>query len=934
MSVEILLIGLMTGLSYAVLAAGLVLVYRATRVINFAHGEIGAFGAAVLAKLVLDHDWNFFLTLALVLVVGGLVGAVIELGVIRRLFHAPRLILLVATIGVAQLMFFAQMILPGVDSISRYPSPIDRVIEAGTLLVRSEHFMVIAFVPACIAGLTIFLSRTPYGLAVRAAAENSDAARLAGISVKRMSTLVWVLAAVLATLSAVLLNPLRGVLVGGASAALGPSLLLRALAAGLVGRLVSLPLAFAGAIGIGVLEAFLTVHVAVRGITDLVMFGLVVILVLVNRRGFAEDEGGSWSLSPRARPIPGRLKQLWWVRRMPALGGAAALVLAVLLPVVLTSSSQLYLLTRVLLYAVIALSLTVLVGWAGQLSLGQFALVGLGAMTAAALYVRGMPFLAAVAYGVVAGVVAALLIGGPALRVRGLGLAITTLAFAVMARGWLLGQDLFLTDGSVVAMPRASIGPIDLAASRTYYYLCLVVLVAAVLMLSRLRSSGVGRTLIAVRDNPASAASFTVSPSVAKLTAFALSGALAALAGGLLGGLNVRFGVEAFPVSESLTVVAMTVIGGIGSVAGAVLGAVYVVGIPALFNGSEVATLLSSGIGLLVLLLYFPGGLAQLLYRGRDALLDVADRRLAASGAPSAGPAPVRRPAALAVRDDLAAPEGEEEAEGPVLRAEDVSIRFGGRLALDHVGIEARPGEIVGLIGSNGAGKSTLMNIVGGYLTPSDGRVELLGTDVTALPPHARARLGLGRVFQDARLFDDLTVTESVKVALEGRERSEVVPSLLALPPSRRAERAKAAQADELIGFVGLGRYADAFVSELSTGTRRIAELACLLALGPRVVLLDEPTAGVAQRETEAFAPLLQRIRSELDATLVVIEHDMPMIMSISDRMYCLSAGRVIAHGSPTDIREDPDVVAAYLGTDERAIQRSGDAGDELEVVT
>jgi ABC-type branched-subunit amino acid transport system ATPase component len=180
--------------------------------------------------------------------------------------------------------------------------------------------------------------------------------------------------------------------------------------------------------------------------------------------------------------------------------------------------------------------------------------------------------------------------------------------------------------------------------------------------------------------------------------------------------------------------------------------------------------------------------------------------------------------------------------------------------------------------------------------------------------------------FQAAALFPELTVRETVQVALEGRHHTSLLSAALCLPPSVRLERRRHSEADELVDFLGLGRYADAPIAELSTGTRRIVELAGLLALDARVLCLDEPTAGVAQRETEAFGPLIHEIRRELGASLLVIEHDMPLIMSISDRVYCLEAGSVIAEGPPAAVRADPAVIASYLGTDERAIARSGAA--------
>jgi ABC-type branched-subunit amino acid transport system ATPase component len=243
-------------------------------------------------------------------------------------------------------------------------------------------------------------------------------------------------------------------------------------------------------------------------------------------------------------------------------------------------------------------------------------------------------------------------------------------------------------------------------------------------------------------------------------------------------------------------------------------------------------------------------------------------------------------------------------------------------VAVANVSLEVAPHEVVGLIGANGAGKSTLMNAICGFV-PADGRVTLGGEDITGLRPHERARRGLGRTFQTARLFGELSVTDTVLVALESQRRSGLTTSLLGTPGARATERSKRSEAAALIDLVGLGRYATTRIADLSTGTRRIVELACLIGLGARVLCLDEPTAGVAQRETEAFGPLLRDIRRSLGAAMVVIEHDMPFIAAVSDRLVCLETGRVIAEGTPEAVRRDPAVVASYLGTDVRAIERS-----------
>ena len=919
---SILTIGLLTGLAYAILAVGIVLVYRSTRVINFAHGEIGAFAAALLAKMTLDWGVPYWLALPAVLAVGALLGALIELGVVRRLFRAPRLVLLVATIGVAEVVFLFRILLPRIDTPGPFPSPLKREFEVAGVLLGSPQLMVLAFVPAVITGLALFLNRTPFGIAIRAAADNQDRALLGGIPIKRVSTVVWALAGLLAALTVILLDPLRSTIVGFPSPSVGPSLLLRALAAALVGSLVSLPLALAGGLLIGVLEAVVFANAGNPGLVDALLFVLVIGLIL--RQGAsADDRGGGFALGPRIRPIPALAMSVWHVRHLSRLGYGGLLVLAAALPLILTTSSQAYLLTRVVIFTMIALSVTLLTGWAGQLSLGQVAFVGVGALTATSLVSRGMAFPAAVAYAAVAGALCALVVGFPALRVRGPFLALTTLAFAVAAQGWLYSQPIFGTE-AIFNLPRPVVLGVDLRNERSYYWMCLVLTALLALGIAQLRRTGAGRSILAVRDNPRAAAGFTVSPVASTLSAFVFSGAIAGLAGALYAGAMVTFSLTSansppvFGPGQSLSMIAMAVIGGLGSIPGAVLGALWVIGLPAIFGSTTEIVVATSGIGLLILLMFMPGGLAHGVYALRDVIVNRALRTVAPVGQQRTGVADARLPARARERVTT-----DVDPATPLLEAEDVAVEFTGRRVLDRACLQVASGEVVGLIGSNGAGKSTLMNVISGFTKPVEGAIRFHGVDITSLAAHERARLGIGRVFQDARLFSELTVRETVSVALEAHERSEFLPSLLALPPSRRAERRKRAEADAYIDFLGLGRYATTYAGELSTGTRRIVEMCCLLAQGAELLLLDEPTAGVAQRETEAFGPLIERIRTELDATVVIIEHDIPLIMSISDRVYCYAAGTLISQGTPEHVRNDPAVIAAYLGTDERAIARS-----------
>ncbi len=919
---QVVLSGGMRGLAIGVMAVGVILIYRSSRVLNFALGELGALCAALFVRLVVNWHWNFFPALALMVVAGALLGALLELGLVRRLTRAPRVVLLVATIGAAQLLLFVQFVLPDIAAYSAFPTPFARRWTVDGVVVRSDHVIALLAFPVLVAALAWFLTRTRYGVAVRAAADNADAARLAGIGVKRVSTVVWALAGGLAAVATILSAPLAGANVAG-TGDLGPGMLLRTFAAAVVAGMASLPLALVAAVVLGIGEAVLFFnHPTDPGVVNAVLLVVVLVAVLVvstRQRGLGIRERVSFA--PRVRPVPAALADVWWVRHHTRIFAGLAVAVAALVPLVVTSPSRQFLYARVLVMALVALSLTVLTGWGGQLSLGQFALAGLGGMTTYTLVQHRLAFPVAVLVATAVTAGAALVVGAPALRMRGLFLAVTTLALAV-AMPWILERPVFQDpDQFSPLLRRPTIGGVSLAPQRTYYYVCLVVLVLAAAVVSRLRASGLGRALLAVRENEQAASALGLSPARVKLFAFAVSGGLAGLAGGIFVGLVVQFSADDFLATDSLQVVAIAVVGGLASVAGTVLGALFVIGLPALFPDSPEVALLTSGAGLLVLLLYFPGGLVQFLYDGRDAVFAALAGRRPAVEAPARREVPGRR---AELRAAPPAPAGQV-----ALRVDDVTVRFGLRAVVDRVSLAVGPGEVVGLIGTNGAGKSTLMNAVGGFVRCA-GTVEVLGHDVSGRPPHARAALGLGRSFQDAALFPDLTVRETVQTAVEARARAHFVPVALGLPGARRAERAKRAHADEVLDFLGLGAHGERFVSELSTGMRRIVELACLVATGARMLCLDEPTAGIAQREAEAFGPLLARVREELGASMLVIEHDMPLVMAISDRVVCLEAGAVIAAGAPDAVRHDPRVVASYLGTDERAIARSGEIDPAL----
>ncbi|MGE3590254.1 MAG: ATP-binding cassette domain-containing protein [Ilumatobacteraceae bacterium] len=912
---NIVVLGLITGLTYGLIGVGLTLIYRSSRVLNFATGEMGALPAVLIPILVINNGWPYWLALVLALVGAVVLSGTVETLVIRPMSRGPRLTILVATIGLAQVCFGLNLLIPRGGELTgkSFPVPFDWRWTIGSLVLGPGQLLIIFVAPVCILALTWYLNASPLGKASRAAAENREAAQLAGIPIGRISFNTWVIAGLLASVGAILAGGTRPLTL---SAALGPSLLLRALGASMIGGLRNIWMSFLGGIGIGVVEALIIWNYPVGGVLEVVLAALIIVCMLVQpglgRRGSRDTGDSAWALTDAIRPLVPRLAALPRVRIAKWVTLGVVVALAVVAPFAVAPQDQVSL-SSITLTAMMCLSLVVLTGYAGNVSLGQFAFVGIGAAAGGRLHQLGLPHLPAAVLVALIGAAIATLIGLPALRMRGLFLSVATLGFALATSSWLFYQDWFVhvddEKGTSLQLPRPKFLGIDFNEERPYYWLCLAVLLGISWCVYRMRHIGLGRSMIAVRDNELSAASMAQSPRRVKLTAFAISGAIASLAGFLHGGLLINFSSNpssSFAPSESLSLVVTAVFGGITSVTGAVLGSLWIVGIPRLL-GSDYA-LFSSGFAVVVILLLLPSGLATIVFRLRDRVV----AKLVPDRQPAPAPAAVRT---IGTRPTAVAEEAPTSSPLPPIEAIDVSVRFGGLHALSSVSIEAQPGEILGLMGPNGAGKTTLFDVLSGNLQPDSGRVRLHGSDVTDLSPHRRARQGLGRTYQAARLFAELTTAESVMVALDQERRATAFGSAVcARPVTPRFERRQRAEALDILDLVGIAEFADRPVSQLPTGTRRVAELACVVALQPNVLLLDEPTAGFTPREIAAFLDHVHRVREMLGATIVMIDHDIHVMHDLVDRLYVLATGVVIAEGPPSVLRTDEAVRDVYTG--------------------
>jgi branched-chain amino acid transport system permease protein len=631
--VGIVLNGALVGGRIALIALGIALVYRANRIVNFAQGDLGALPATLGVMLVVAWGWSYWLGLFVGLAGAIVLGVLVEGLIIRRFFTAPRLVLTVATIGLSQLLAGAGLFLPrafGDNSFgTRLPQPFDASFEFGGVIFNANDIFTMIVVPACLVALALFLQRSTIGIAIVGAAERADRAFTLGIPVKRLHMVVWVVASVLAFLAMFLRAGAVGLPIGEV---LAPTFLVQALAAAVFGRFERFTTIAAAAIGLGIVDQAMTFQAGNRpAYNDAVLFVIVLVGLLVTRRGTSTgrvdtDSSATWQATREIRPVPREM------RRLPEVVWGRILLWTVIGAFVLTlpswlSTSRLSLATIIVIFGIVAASLVVLTGWAGQVSLGQMAFVGVGAAVGGALTDhRGWDLAAA---GLVAGLVggiAAVLVGYPALRRRGLTLAVSTLAFGLFVSSYVLNRTIFPDWLPGRRIDRGTILGIELSSETAMYFASLGVLVLALFMVVGLRRSRTGRVLIAIRENEKAARAFGVNATRTSLAAFALSGFLAALAGSLYVHQQTGLSADPYLPQRSLELFTMVVIGGLGSLPGALLGATYVHSVD-FFLPTE-WQFLATGVGLLLVLLIFPSGFGGVLADLRDgALRRIATRR-------------------------------------------------------------------------------------------------------------------------------------------------------------------------------------------------------------------------------------------------------------------------------------------------------------------
>jgi ABC-type branched-subunit amino acid transport system ATPase component/branched-subunit amino acid ABC-type transport system permease component len=898
------ILGITAGSVYGLTGTGLVLTYKTSGIFNFAQGAVATTGAYVFYIL---HDELNLPAVPTALICVFLLAPVLGLGLeamARRLADASATMQVVATIGVVLVVqgFFSATF----GTLARtFPAWLPQhTVEIGGVFVGEDQMIITGIALAATVALFVFFRRTRLGLAMRGVVDNPELLDLGGTSPAAVRRWAWIIGSSFAVLAGILLAPSLNL-----DATVLTLLVVQAFGAAAIGRFSSLPLTYVGGLVIGIAASIATKYVvtssaALAGLPASIPFIVLFLVLIFTPRSKLASRRVSRPRPAAVYAAPARVQ----------IAGAAVLGAVLVAVPHLVNAAQLPYWSDGVTQVMLFLSLGLLVRTSGQVSLCQAAFAAIGATTMGHLTAGfGLPWGVALLLAGLTAVPIGAFIAIPASRLPGVFLALATFGFGVTMEQ--MGYPLWIMFGSSSlgqAVNRPSFAQGDVA----YYYLALAFAVAAALLLMWLVRSRLGRLLKAMADSPVALATQGTSVVVTRVLVFCISAFLAAISGALFGGVVHTVTSTDFSAFSSLTLLALLVIIP-GREPWYAFGAGFaLVVVPSwISTGATVSDWLNVLFGVAavqVALGFVPRneGLHRLLDRigGR--------RRVPAAAEPAA---PALAPAAGAPRVPAAKAAAHGGGPGtpapkPGLDLAHITVRYGGHVALNDVSLTAPVGRITGLIGPNGAGKTTLFNVASGLVRPAAGTLRLHGADLSALDPAARARQGLGRTFQKMELFDSLTVRENVSLGREAALAGRRPWRHLAETGTEQRSRGEAAE--QALRLAGIADLAGRPVAALSTGQRRLVELARCLAGQFDVLLLDEPSSGLDGAETVRFGEILTRVVAARAVGILLVEHDMALVMSICDYVHVLDFGTKIFEGTTAAVSSSEEVRAAYLGTE------------------
>ena len=898
------ILGITAGSVYGLTGTGLVLTYKTSGIFNFAQGAVATTGAYVF--YILRDELNLPAVptaLICVFVLGPVLGLGME-AMARRLADASATMQVVATIGVVLVVqgFFSATF----GTLARtFPAWLPQhTVEIGGVFVGEDQMIITGIALAATAALFVFFRRTRLGLAMRGVVDNPELLDLGGTSPAAVRRWAWIIGSSFAVLAGVLLAPSLNL-----DATVLTLLVVQAFGAAAIGRFSSLPLTYVGGLVIGIAASVATKYVvtssaALAGLPASIPFIVLFLVLIFTPRSKLAHRRVSRPRPAAVYAAPARVQ----------IAGAAVLGAVLVAVPHLVNAAQLPYWSDGVTQVILFLSLGLLVRTSGQVSLCQAAFAAIGATTMGHLTAGlGLPWGVALLLAGLTAVPIGAFIAIPASRLPGVFLALATFGFGVTMEQ--MGYPLWIMFGSSSlgqAVNRPSFAQGDVA----YYYLALAFAVAAALLLMWLVRSRLGRLLKAMADSPVALTTQGTSVVVTRVLVFCISAFLAAISGALFGGVVHTVTSTDFSAFSSLTLLALLVIIP-GREPWYAFGAGFaLVVLPSwISTGATVSDWLNVLFGVAavqVALGFVPRneGLHRLLDRiGGRRRIPAAAEPAAPALAPAAGAprVPAAKAAANGDRPRTPAPK-------PGLDLAHITVRYGGHVALNDVSLTAPAGRITGLIGPNGAGKTTLFNVASGLVRPAAGTLRLHGADLSALDPAARARQGLGRTFQKMELFDSLTVRENVSLGREAALAGRRPWRHLAETGTEQRSRGEAAE--QALRLAGIADLAGRPVAALSTGQRRLVELARCLAGQFDVLLLDEPSSGLDGAETARFGEILTRVVAARAVGILLVEHDMALVMSICDYVHVLDFGTKIFEGTTAAVSSSEEVRAAYLGTE------------------